>query len=225
MDIKQICSLCSLEFTLYKVFMEHIENNHSSEFNCQECDFQAGSSRIVLAKHLNLRHRKIEEQTNDTLKWNQCEQQFSAQWNLKNHIRDNHEKLTIVNILNKEVVVFHKMSAGIGTNTLFLQVKEQICRREKNAMFAKQNSKGSMIWCYIGRKPSRKGQALQGQWKLPVSKLLVFAPREKCEEQETKHSKNGNEPEEVQSENKSESVQSKVTPQDFQNVNTNPKAN
>ena len=145
MDIKQICSLCSLEFTLYKVFMEHIENNHSSEFNCQECDFQAGSSRIVLAKHLNLRHRKIEEQTDDTLTCNQCEQQFSAQWNLKNHIRDNHEKLTIVNILNKEVVVFQKMSAGISTNTLLLQVKEQICRREKKAMFAKQSSKGSMI--------------------------------------------------------------------------------
>ena len=52
-------------------------------------------------------------------------------------------------------------------------------------------------------------------------------PQKKCEEPETEHSQNenGNQPEECQSENKSESVQSKVTPRDFQNVNTNPKTN
>ena len=60
-DIKQTCSLCTLEFTSDIVFMKHIQNKHSSEFNCQECDFQAGSSSIILAKHMNLRHRREED--------------------------------------------------------------------------------------------------------------------------------------------------------------------
>ena len=92
-DINQACSLCTIEFNSDIAFMKHIQNKHSSEFNCQECDFQAGSSSIILAKHMNLRHRKAEEQTDDTLKCNRCEQRFSAKWNLNNHIRDSHDRM------------------------------------------------------------------------------------------------------------------------------------
>ena len=69
-DINQTCSLCTLEFTSDIAFKNYIQNKHGSEFNCQECDFQAGSSSIILAKQMNLRHRKAEKQTDDTLKCN-----------------------------------------------------------------------------------------------------------------------------------------------------------
>ena len=175
---------------------------------------------------MNLRHRKIEEQTDDTLKCNQCEQQILAQWNLKNHIRDNHEKITYCKYFKQGSCCFpenvcwnrhqHPTSPSKGTN---LQEGEEcyVCktkfkRKHDMMLHRKENHPEKVRPCNY----NENGQ-FQNCWYLHSEK--------KCEEQETEHSQNRNEPEEVQSDNKSESVQSKVTPQDFQNVNTNPKTN
>ena len=84
-----ICSLCEIQCTSSNDLFKHITSKHISEFNCQECDFQA-SSQIILSKHMNLRHREMPEQTDDTHKCTECGEQFSALWNHNNHVRDIH---------------------------------------------------------------------------------------------------------------------------------------
>ena len=44
---------------------------------------------------MNLRHREKNEQSKDTLKCDSCEEEFSAKWNLNNHIRDKHDKINV----------------------------------------------------------------------------------------------------------------------------------
>ena len=88
---KQQCYLCKKDFYTDKVFKSHVLIHHQSEFNCPECDFQAGASQIILSKHMNLRHRHESEQTNDTFKCEECNMQFSSKWNCNNHKRDKHE--------------------------------------------------------------------------------------------------------------------------------------
>ena len=83
------CSICNEDMLSGKDFRRHINEKHLSEFNCQECDFQA-SSQIILSKHTNLRHRKPNEYSEPTHKCEQCTAQFSAIWNLYNHVRDTH---------------------------------------------------------------------------------------------------------------------------------------
>ena len=72
-----------------ELFRKHINIKHLSQFNCTDCDFQA-SSQIILSKHTNLRHRQENEQSKDTHKCEDCPEQFSATWNLNNHVRDKH---------------------------------------------------------------------------------------------------------------------------------------
>jgi hypothetical protein len=50
---------------------------------------------------MNLRHRGPSEQSEDTYKCDDCEQQFSAVWNLKNHVRDIHGKKEDCSHFNK----------------------------------------------------------------------------------------------------------------------------
>ena len=88
---KQQCYLCKKDFYTDKVFKSHVLIHHQSEFNCQECDFQAGASQIILSKHMNLRHRHESEQTDDTFNCEECNMQFSSKWNCNNHKRDKHE--------------------------------------------------------------------------------------------------------------------------------------
>ena len=42
---------------------------------------------------MNLQHRNKVEQTKGTIKCISCEEEFSADWNLNNHMRDKHEKI------------------------------------------------------------------------------------------------------------------------------------
>ena len=88
-ESNQMCSLCEIECTSSTDLSNHIKAKHSSQFNCQDCEFQ-GSSQIILSKHLNLRHREQAEQSEDTHKCSECGKQFSAVWNLNNHVRDIH---------------------------------------------------------------------------------------------------------------------------------------
>ena len=69
----------------------HIKETHKLEYNCEECDFQASDSKIILSKHMNLRHRNEAEQENDTFKCDKCDNQYSSKWNFNNHNRDDHD--------------------------------------------------------------------------------------------------------------------------------------
>ena len=90
-EINQICTLCKIETNSLSEFRDHIQLKHISEFNCKECDFQ-GSTQTILSKHMNLKHRKENEVTKDTHRCTSCNEEFSAKWNLNNHIRDKHER-------------------------------------------------------------------------------------------------------------------------------------
>ena len=90
--ITQKCYICKNIFDSSKTFRSHIQENHKVQYNCEECDFQAGDSKIILSKHMNLRHRNEAEQENDTFKCDKCNNQYSSKWNLNNHKRDEHER-------------------------------------------------------------------------------------------------------------------------------------
>ena len=90
----QSCGICGLEFTSNNEFRQHIKIKHSFQFNCDKCDFQ-GSSKMILIKHENLKHRTKDQHMAGTLKCTKCEEQFSSNWNLQNHIRDSHGKTKI----------------------------------------------------------------------------------------------------------------------------------
>ena len=59
-------------------------------YNCDQCSFQSTKS-VTLSKHLNTKHRTIEEQTNAVFRCTECDMQFSAKWNLMNHKMEKHE--------------------------------------------------------------------------------------------------------------------------------------
>ena len=88
-ETNQTCSICNENVVSGLDLRKHINMKHLSQFNCQECDFQA-SSQIILSKHTNLRHKKPDEQSEVTHKCDQCTAQFSAKWNINNHVRDTH---------------------------------------------------------------------------------------------------------------------------------------
>ena len=41
---------------------------------------------------MNMKHRTESEQQEGTLKCSECNEQFTSNWNLRNHQRDNHPK-------------------------------------------------------------------------------------------------------------------------------------
>ena len=86
---QQQCNLCLYQFTKTEEFRNHLTIKHV-QYNCDQCSFQAGT-KIVLSKHMNLVHRKENEHSDDTFKCEECTEQFSARWNLNNHVRDVHE--------------------------------------------------------------------------------------------------------------------------------------
>ena len=90
-DVDQTCSLCEEAFVSQKLFRNHIQVKNQTQYDCEECDFQGGSTKIILSKHMNLRHRETSQQSKDTHKCNECDNAYSAKWNLNNHKRDEHE--------------------------------------------------------------------------------------------------------------------------------------
>ena len=93
-ETNQTCGICSTEFSSNNEFRNHIKIKHITQFNCENCDFQ-GSSKIILTKYLNLKHRNKEDQENGTLICSNCKDQFSSLWNLNNHMRDTHTKTQV----------------------------------------------------------------------------------------------------------------------------------
>ena len=91
-EVNQRCGTCGYEFTSNNEFRKHIKIKHSPQYNCEQCSFQ-GSSKIVLVKHMNTTHRKATEQEVGTQKCTECEEQFTSRWNIKNHIRDQHNRI------------------------------------------------------------------------------------------------------------------------------------
>ena len=78
-------SFCGMIDQVLEFLADYHPPPNQSEFNCQECDFQAGNSQIILSKHMNLRHRNESQQSNDTLKCDKCHMQFSFKWTFYNH--------------------------------------------------------------------------------------------------------------------------------------------
>ena len=97
-ETNQTCGICSTEFSSNNEFRNHIKIKHITQFNCENCDFQ-GSSKIILTKHLNLKHRNKEDQENGTLICSNCKDQFSSLWNLNNHMRDTHTKTQVFQLV------------------------------------------------------------------------------------------------------------------------------
>ena len=58
--------------------------------NCHQCDFQSRTS-TALSKHMNIKHRTAQQETDDVFRCNECNIQFSAKWNLLNHRKESHE--------------------------------------------------------------------------------------------------------------------------------------
>ena len=90
----QKCGICGSEFVSNNEFRSHIKVKHTLNFNCDICDFQ-GSSKIILTKHTNLKHRTKDNQEAGTLRCTECEQQFSSKWSLNNHNRDRQGKIKL----------------------------------------------------------------------------------------------------------------------------------
>ena len=84
--------------------------SHQSDYNFQECDIQAGESKIIISKHMNLRHRQESEQTNDKLKCDECNMQFSSKWSCNNHKRDKHEMKRILSSSIKDLADLLKIA-------------------------------------------------------------------------------------------------------------------
>ena len=85
----QQCHISIYNFTTSDEFKQHLTIKHI-QYNCEQCSFQAGT-KIVLSKHINVTHRKEEENQEETLKCTVRTEQFSAIWNLNNHTRDVHD--------------------------------------------------------------------------------------------------------------------------------------
>ena len=90
-EVDQNCGICKEQFSANDEFRRHIKIKHTKHFNCDQCDFQ-GSSKIILIKHKNLKHRTEHDQEEGTFRCTECAAQFSSNWNMNNHIRDEHSK-------------------------------------------------------------------------------------------------------------------------------------
>ena len=109
-------------------------------YNCQQCDFQSTVS-AGLSKHMNIKHRTIQEETNDVFRCAECNMQFSSKWNLMNHKKDNHEVTDICEYFLKDKCSFsaekcwnlHKKSISksppILQNTSRDEIKCYVCKQ------------------------------------------------------------------------------------------------
>ena len=87
-EMKSITKLADLSIPTEALINKNVSNDHICDI-CA-CSFQAGT-KVVLSKHTNLTHKKEGDKEEDTFKCGECEYQFSAKWNLNNHIREIHE--------------------------------------------------------------------------------------------------------------------------------------
>ena len=94
------------------------------QFNCQDFDFQA-SSQIILNKHNNLKHKEKNSVQESTFKCSNCDKQFSAMWNLKNHIRDEHETMEECIWFKKGSCRFLEKKVCWNKHTVLLQNKAE----------------------------------------------------------------------------------------------------
>ena len=133
-EVNNICSLCSKQFISNNEFKHHINMIHNKkEFNCQECDFQA-SSQIILNKHINLKHKDKESVQESTIKCAHCSNQYSSMWNLKNHLRDDHE-------IQEECSFYQKGSC---------KFPDKVCWNKNSALVQKhtESKSNNIIKCY-----------------------------------------------------------------------------
>ena len=93
------CGICSIEVNSNNELRKHIKAIHTVNFDCDLCDFQ-GSSKIILTKHANLKHRTPDKHESGTFKCTLCSEQYSSNWNLNNHTRDKHGKTQICKWFN-----------------------------------------------------------------------------------------------------------------------------
>ena len=82
---EHICHICKDKLNSVSELKKHMTMKHI-EYNCEHCSFQAGT-KLVLSKHVNLKHKQIGETPEETLRCEDCTEQFSSIWNLNNHIR------------------------------------------------------------------------------------------------------------------------------------------
>ena len=85
---EQTCHICKDTLNSVPEFKKHMTIRHI-QYNCEHCSFQAGT-QLVLSKHLNLKHKAPGEKAEETLRCDECTEQFSSNWNLNNHTRDTH---------------------------------------------------------------------------------------------------------------------------------------
>ena len=88
------CSVCGKVLTANDDLSKHIKRIHIPQFNCDDCDFQ-GTSKGILTKHVNGKHRTRDNRMEGALGCNMCHEEFSDKWNLMNHKRDKHEKAEV----------------------------------------------------------------------------------------------------------------------------------
>ena len=87
-DSEQSCHICKEKLNSVTELNKHMMIKHI-QYDCEHCSFQAGT-KLVLSKHINLKHKNPGETPEETLRCEECREQFSANWNLNNHIRDTH---------------------------------------------------------------------------------------------------------------------------------------
>ena len=59
------------------------------EFNCMKCDFQ-GTSKMLLEKHINMKHTQKESNSNELIKCRSCGEQFNEKWKMMTHRKTEH---------------------------------------------------------------------------------------------------------------------------------------
>ena len=101
-DIEIVCSICGQYVVTTNELKAHIMECHAQQYNCGDCDFQ-GTTKPILIKHMNFKHNSIESQEAGAFKCQDCNLEFSAEWNLNNHIRDEHK-------IKRKLCSFYKQS-------------------------------------------------------------------------------------------------------------------
>ena len=82
------CSICGQYVITDKELRAHNYECHVMQYNYDQCDFQA-SSKSILEKNNNLKHNNKNHEEGE-FNCTHCSDQFTASWELKNHIRDDH---------------------------------------------------------------------------------------------------------------------------------------
>ena len=95
-NVQQIGEKCYSKNTTSKSVNvnKHIKTVHTeaAEFNCIECPYQA-TAQLELNKHINLKHRLVNQRIEEVIHCKYCGEQFAAKWNLMNHRKQKHPSL------------------------------------------------------------------------------------------------------------------------------------